>query len=419
MSCYLISNGVIVTPTELVRGHDLFVRDDRIERIAPAGSLEVPAGCGRVDAHGGYVTPGLIDIHSDYIEQVISPRPTVLIDIPTGLFEAERVLLSHGITTMFHSLSLYGDDFMDTKPARAFSNVCKLIDLIDQAKRTEGHNEHLIRHRCHTRFEIDNVGLVDQVIALMEAGKVDELSFMDHTPGQGQYRDLEVFRASIRSDHEVTIEEARERAEEQQRAPKITLGQMERMATCAREHGLAIASHDDDSVEKLDLMASLGCTISEFPISLDVARAACERGMSTVLGTPNILLGKSHSGNLSARQAVQAGVASVLCSDYYPTAMLHSAFKMRDDFGLPLEQAFALLTINPARAVGIDRDLGSLEEGKKADILVVREVPQEDGQTFPAITTTLVDGRVVGRSWYPGLPSLSARYATSETPAQA
>lgn len=75
-------------------------------------------------------------------------------------------------------------------------------------------------------------------------------------------------------------------------------------------------------------MRELGCTISEFPVSLEVARAARERGMSTVMGTPNILLGKSHSGNLSARDAVSNGVASVLCSDYYPTAMLQSAFAL-------------------------------------------------------------------------------------------
>ena len=157
-------------------------------------------------------------------------------------------------------------------------------------------------------------------------------------------------------------------------------------------------------------MRELGCTISEFPISQEVAAAAVERGMSTVMGTPNILLGKSHSGNLSARDAVRAGVASCLCSDYYPTAMLQSAFVLHRDFKLPLEQAFAMLTVNPARAVKIDADLGSLEEGKKADILVVREV--EEGQrSYPVITATLVDGRVVSRMWYPALPSVSARFA--------
>lgn len=68
-----------------------------------------------------------------------------------------------------------------------------------------------------------------------------------------------------------------------------------------------------------------------------------------------------------------------------------------------------MLTINPARAVHADDQIGSLEEGKKADILVIREV--EEGQrTYPVITATLVDGRVVSRMWYPALPSMSARF---------
>lgn len=406
---YVIRNGIIVQPDRLLFGYELVVVDDRIEAIQRQGTLDAEgAGAGIIDAHGGYVVPGLIDIHSDYIETVISPRPTVLMDFPTALFEAERELIAHGITTMFHSLSVYGADKMDVKPVRQWDRTEQLMALISRAKHTEGRNAHLIRHRLHLRLEIDNIGLVEQVEKHLRAGEIDELSFMDHTPGQGQYRDMEIWRKSFRGN--LTEEEAARLAADAQAAPKMSYEQLSYLAGIAREQGIALASHDDDTIEKLDLMRELGCTISEFPISQDIAAATVERGMSTVMGTPNILLGKSHSGNLSARDAVRAGVASCLCSDYYPTAMLQSAFVLHRDFKLPLEQAFAMLTINPARAVKIDDELGSLEEGKKADILVVREV--EEGQrSYPVITATLVDGRVVSRMWYPALPSMSARFA--------
>lgn len=407
---YVIRNGIIVQPDRLLFGYELVVRGDRIDAIQRQGALDAEAeGFGVIDAHGGYVVPGLVDIHSDYIETVISPRPTVLMDFPTALFEAERELLAHGVTTMFHSLSAYGNDKMDVKPVRQWDNTERLMALVAAAKATEGRNAHLIRHRLHLRLEIDNIGLVDAIERHLRAGEIDELSFMDHTPGQGQYRDLEVWRRSFRG-RTLSEREAAELAAEFQATPKLAFEQLRHLAGVAREHGIALASHDDDSVEKLDLMRELGCTISEFPISQEVAAAACERGMYTVMGTPNILLGKSHSGNLSARDAVRAGVASCLCSDYCPTAMLQSAFVLHHDFKLPLERAFAMLTINPARAVGIDGELGSLEEGKKADVLVVREV--EEGQrSYPVITATLVDGRVVSRMWYPALPSVSARFA--------
>ncbi len=408
---YVIRNGIIVQPDRLLFGYEVVVEGDRIAAIQRQGTLDAEdKDAGIIDAHGGYVVPGLVDIHSDYIETVISPRPTVLMDFPTALFEAERELLAHGITTMFHSLSAYGRDFMEVKPVRQWENTEKIMALVAHAKRTEGRNAHLIRHRLHLRLEIDNVNLVEQVERHLRAGEIDELSFMDHTPGQGQYRDMEIWRKSMRGGREVTPEEAAELARIQQDAPKLSFEQLKYLADLAHEQGIALASHDDDSIEKLDLMAELGCTISEFPISQEVAAEAARRGMSTVMGTPNILLGKSHSGNLSAREAVRAGVASCLCSDYYPTAMLQSAFVLHHDFKLPLEQAFAMLTINPARAVKIDGEIGSLEEGKTADILVVREV--EEGQrSYPVITATLVDGRVVSRMWYPALPSMSARFA--------
>ena len=401
---YVIRNGIIVQPDRLLFGYELVVVEDHIEAIQRQGALDAEAaGAGIIDAHGGYVVPGLIDIHSDYIETVISPRPT------TALFEAERELLAHGITTMFHSLSVYGNDKMDVKPVRQWDRTEQIIALISRAKRTEGRNAHLIRHRLHLRLEIDNVNLVEQVEHRLRAGEIDELSFMDHTPGQGQYRDMEIWRKSFRG-KSLSEQEAAAMAADAQAAPKLSYEQLSYLAGIAREQGIALASHDDDSIDKLDLMRELGCTISEFPISQEVAAAAVERGMFTVMGTPNILLGKSHSGNLSARDAVRAGVARCLCSDYYPTAMLQSAFVLHRDFKLPLEQAFAMLTINPARAVKIDGMLGSLEEGKKADILVVREV--EEGQrSYPVITASLVDGRVVSRMWYPALPSMSARFA--------
>ncbi len=409
---YVIRNGIIVQPDRLLFGYELVVDADRIVAIRQQGTLDAPAhDAGVIDAHGGYVVPGLVDIHSDYIETVISPRPTVLMDFPTAFFEAERELLGHGITTMYHSLSAYGRDVMDTKPVRSWENTEHIMALIAASKRTEGHNAHLIRHRLHLRLEIDNVDVVEDVARHIAAGEVDELSFMDHTPGQGQYRDIEIWRRSVRGDREVTIEEALKAAEAQKTAPKIALEALASLASLAREHGVPVASHDDDTVEKLELMQQLGCTISEFPISLEVAAEARRRGMDTVMGTPNILLGKSHSGNLSASEAVRGGVASCLCSDYYPTAMLQSAFVLHRSFRLPLEEAFAMLTINPARAVAADDQIGSLEEGKKADILVVREV--EEGQrSYPVITMAMVDGRVVSRTWYPSLPSMSARFAT-------
>ena len=72
----------------------------------------------KIDAHGRYVCPGFIDTHSDKIEQIIQPRPTSVMDFEMGLKEIERQLINQGITTIYHSISLYQDDYFGASELR-------------------------------------------------------------------------------------------------------------------------------------------------------------------------------------------------------------------------------------------------------------------------------------------------------------
>jgi alpha-D-ribose 1-methylphosphonate 5-triphosphate diphosphatase len=133
-----------------------------------------------------------------------------------------------------------------------------------------------------------------------------------------------------------------------------------------------------------------GVKISEFPIELEVAKKAHAEGIFVTVGAPNIMLGGSHSGNLSAMEAIREGAADILCSDYYPAALLHSAFRLEEEGILPLPAAVRMLTLNPARAMGIDGDYGSVEKGKKADLLVVLKIHRR-----PMVYKCFIDGRTV------------------------
>jgi alpha-D-ribose 1-methylphosphonate 5-triphosphate diphosphatase len=102
------------------------------------------------------------------------------------------------------------------------------------------------------------------------------------------------------------------------------------------------------------------------------------------------MLGGSHSGNLSAMEAIRAGAADILCSDYYPASLLHAAFKLEDEGILSLPAAVCMLTLNPARAMGTDRDYGSVEAGKKADLLIIRKIHNR-----PMVYKCFIDGQAV------------------------
>lgn len=56
-------------------------------------------------------------------------------------------------------------------------------------------------------------------------------------------------------------------------------------------------------------------------------------------------------------------------------------------------KALQVATIHGARALGLDQDVGSIEEGKLADLVVLSENPLEDLRNTKAIDNVMVNGR--------------------------
>ena len=386
----VIKNGRLVLPDEIVDGKYLLLEGDRIQSISDT----LPEKADKIiDAHNRFVTPGFIDIHSDRIEQFILPRPTARFDFELALKECERELLHQGITTMYHSLSLYKDERFGKSPLRTLESVREMAELILNI-----HDRfHLIHHRFHLRVEIDNLDAYDIARDMIDQGLVHEISFMDHSPGQGQYKDLAIYRQTLAKYQGCETEEfdfeaflSKEKAKD-----VLSFEQLQELCQMAHDHGIAVASHDDDTVEKLQINQKIGVDISEFPITVEAAKYAKELGFATVVGAPNILRGGSHSGNMSAAEAIQAGCGDILCSDYYPPAILHGVFIMNKKYNVPLPEMVNKASLNPARAVGLESDYGSIEPGKKADLLIIELL---DG--YPVITHVLVDGRTTSRVEY-------------------
>lgn len=329
---FAIKNGRIITNDEIMEDKIIIIDGDTI--IDMVKDIDEAQFERVVDAHGRYIMPGFIDIHSDKIEQFIQPRPTTVMDFELAMKECERELLFQGITTMYHSLSLYKDELFGSAAVRKRENVEKLAGLIHDIH----HRFHLIHHRFHLRIEIDNLGAYDIVKEMLAKNMVHEISFMDHTPGQGQYKNLEIYKKTIEGykggDYKrIGFDGIMEHHKNKE---MLSFAQLKELTELAHKNGIAVASHDDDCEEKLLVNKELGVDISEFPITLETAKKARELGFHTIAGAPNILLGGSHSGNMSAAEAIVEDCVDVLCSDYYPSALLHSIFIMHEKHGIPL-----------------------------------------------------------------------------------
>ena len=54
-------------------------------------------------------------------------------------------------------------------------------------------------------------------------------------------------------------------------------------------------------------------------------------------------------------------------------ANLHDELKNLVKWGIPFETAVKAMTLNPAKAIGMDNVVGSIKRGKKADLVVLDE----------------------------------------------
>src|SRR3546814_12376455 len=103
------------------------------------------------------------------------------------------------------------------------------------------------------------------------------------------------------------------------------------LAELCRERGLAIASHDDACPAHVEEAVADGAVIAEFPTTNEAARAARDAGLSILMGAPNLLLGGSHSGNVSAADLADDDLLEVLSSDYGQTSLMYRVFLLDDD----------------------------------------------------------------------------------------
>lgn len=375
-----LSDAKIVLPDRVMERGSICVEGERIVAI-----VEGPAPHADWDLHGLTVTPGIIDMHGDMIEREIEPRPGVHLPFDMALIELDKRLAANGVTTAYAAVSFA--ELWDKHELRREERAREIVAAICR------HRDALLTDmRVHARFEVTNRRAPPVLLELIAAGQVDLVSVNDHTPGQGQYRDLEKYVRTIAEWHNISADTVaamtRDRIARLQETPPAW-DVVREVTALAMHYRLPIASHDDDTPEKVAFMAGLGVTISEFPVTLEAAEEAKQRGMHVVMGAPNALRGTSHSGNLSAMDAIAAGVVDMLAADYHPAALLQAAYAVVARGVLPLHRAIGLIAQNVAEGLGL-RERGVIAERSYADIALI-----EEGPLRPRVRGTLRHGQFI------------------------
>jgi alpha-D-ribose 1-methylphosphonate 5-triphosphate diphosphatase len=359
---FVLKNAQVVAPLEVFRG-SVLARDGLIAEVQP-GPLSMNHA---LDMEGDFLIPGLVDLHTDNFERLVRPRSNVDWPVMSALVAHDAQMVSAGITTIFDSLYVGFTGF----GTRSFDTLKKTI-----AELETGRVSKILRgdHFLHLRAETSMEEMAPMFCSVYPNPSVRLVSLMDHTPGQRQWRDIERYVAMEKKDFHLTEEEIARFLETSWHKHETLCGSNRaKLLSMIEGHSTALASHDDTTVEHVEQAHAEGITISEFPTTIEAAEAARAKGMKVVAGSPNLVLGGSHSGNVSAEELARRGLLDALASDYVPQSLLHSAFLMTERIGMPLQKAIEMVTTTPACMVGLT-DRGRIEVGKRADLVRVRSM---------------------------------------------
>ncbi|MGH7211183.1 MAG: alpha-D-ribose 1-methylphosphonate 5-triphosphate diphosphatase, partial [Acetobacteraceae bacterium] len=222
--------------------------------------------------------------------------------------------------------------------------------------------------RVHLRWEAFNLDALDTALDDIAAGRVHLVAFNDHTPSILKKLADPVAGAKFSERAGMKLDAFRAMAERVAERASSVQGGLDRVAAAARAREIPIASHDDATIAERDGFRARGARICEFPMAEDVARAARAAGDAVVMGSPNVVRGRSHIGWASATRLAEAGTCTVLSSDYYYPAMLQAGLALAGPMGLA--QAWSLIAAAPADAARLP-DRGRIAEGLRADVILV------------------------------------------------
>lgn len=358
----IINNVKLVLDDQVVEG-SLEMQNGVISAFADSRS-QLPQA---LDAQGGWLLPGFIELHTDNLDKFFTPRPKVDWPAHSAMSSHDALMVASGITTVLDAVAV--GDVRDG--GHRLDNLQKMIDAIVNSQNA-GLNR--AEHRLHLRCELPHETTLPLFEKLMDTSVLSLVSLMDHSPGQRQFATPQKYREYYQGKYHMNDEQMDDFQQEQiALSRRWSQPNREAIAAHCRERNISLASHDDATAAHVEESLALGSVIAEFPTTEEAARASHNSGLQVLMGAPNIVRGGSHSGNVAAHHLASLGLLDILSSDYYPASLLDAVFRIANDesnaFSLP--QAVRMVTRNPANALGL-KDRGEIAEGKRADLVLAR-----------------------------------------------
>lgn len=385
-----IDGGTLVTPTELCPEASLWISGDRIAGVG--GPEPYAAEWQVVDAAGAYVAPGLIDVHvhggkgSDFMDATVADGHVVT------KYHAEG-----GTTSLLATL---GTDSLENLLSMVRAAADARCVTTDGAKilgtHVEGRYFNLEKKGCHLERYISDPSPADTEQLLELADEIAWITLAPELPGSEAF-----VRALV--DRGIIVSAGHSMATYNQTVEAMEWGLSHTTHLyCAmsstlktppkKEGGVVEASllHDELTTEIIADGVHLPPELMKLSFKCKGAdRLVLVTDASRGAGMPDgdYIFGRKEEG---MPIVVRNGIATVPDLSGYASStiqMIDTLDVACNLIGATLVEAVTMATLTPARILGADKAIGSLEVGKQADVVVFDD-------TF-TVQRTYVDGREV------------------------
>lgn len=184
----------------------------------------------------------------------------------------------------------------------------------------------------------------------------------------------------------------------------FTVEQTHRILNAARKYGMGTRIHADE-IERIggaELAAETGCASADHLLKTD------ENGIKAMAskGTVGILLPAAamvlRSRYADARKMIDMGIPVALGTDLNPNCWVENMQLVIalacHQMGMTQAEAITAATINAAHSIGLSNEIGSIERGKRADIIIL-DIPNHKhlGYRFGGnlVETVIKNGKVM------------------------